>query len=810
MASVKKHSPTFVLLRFLLVVSVCLILVLGGTFYWSQKQLESLGIKNIQLQLGNPLSGEAFFRSIHGLYEGYDQGSVTQTAKFSLENIDLTLFFNRDNQSLDFKIRCQNADIHLELLPVASESDLLDYLIEPIQNYLINLPLYSVNLEKFNLNLHDPSLSFPLQGMKGNATLQEGQLNSSGQILFNEEHALSYQIKTYSLAGVQISLTNELPDKLFQLDADMSVEDNSTIKMAFDSHPEVIREYLQLFQLNDFPWFHNLKTLEGALSITGEINLPSEFKGTLNQWKYLPTLKAEASTKVAFSYHDLPLKQGDMDLVQTLMLSNGLINTTFQPQSRLKLSAELPNATHDDIFLLESLESTDAGNKPVEVTVSLDNPFNVSLDPQDTINIQYQEPFKVLTHSPSANRTIQLTFTNGQWQHSQELLGNTEFEMKLKRFKELPIDFLAGDVRVSQTDEQYTVNSSVGLKNQPEIATINAIYDTTHHHLNVVSNLTVQQIPSDSAFQDIIHFYAPGIAADQHSNLKLDFEYTLDQLNTDSPKSIWKAEGSAQIPWLSYEDYHQQNMDLVFSGTGNLNQFGSQFTLLSDSIFVGVPINHFQAEAEMLGNLQQGTFEAPIKNLQFSVFKGAVFLKEQTTLYYDTVDPNQQEYPELKNALLQMQAQKLDLSAILETLQNQEIKGTGQLSGTIPIQIDSSGNIQVTDGNLSSIEPGGMIQYQDKKYATMGETNSNLKLLFDSLDNFHYNELKALISYQHNGQTDIHLNLNGRNPDASKGFPLDLNVNLELNLLKHLESLRLASEEFSQEVGGKIQDKQRR
>lgn len=814
MTSVKKHYPLLTLLRFLVVVIICVAVISGLIVYWAHQQIQSLGIESVQIELGNPMEGEPFFRSIEGVYVDYDQGAIAQSAQFALQNIDLKLSYS-DKGKLGLKVRSTNADIHLHVPPSESESELVDYIIDPIQSYLIPLPVDSIKIDKFTFKLDDPSLNLPLEQIEGTATVEQNQLTSRGQMAFTSDQFLNYKLKTDNLAKANIALTNENTDTPFELDADVDIQDTTALQFTLSSHPEAIKEYALLFQFIDTSSTTQIHTLGGKISFKGHVEFPSLFKGSEEQWTNQLTLKGEAHSQLQVSLNEtkdkqaVELKQVTLNVIQTLEMKNGVITSLFQPDTQLDLSASIDSELHDSIFMVDESNKEQEKSKVVQIKTSLAAPVNVQYDSQGTINIQYPQTIHCFSQSTSINRTLELSLLKGHWQFSHEMLGETEFQLQLNQFNQLPVDYFAGEIKVNQIDEQYMINSAWGLKNQPQLATINAVYNHAQQHLNLVSNLTIDHIGSKSPIKKIIGFYAPGLGVDKNSNLTLDAEFTLKQIDSDNPNIAWKVVGNAQFPSLTYEDYHQENMDLVLSGKGNLNQFDSNFTLLSDSIFVGVPINHFQMEAVLLGDLERHTLEAPIKNLQFSVFKGAVFLKEQATLYYDLPRPDTSPPSEIKTSILEMQANKLDLSAILDTMQNPDIKGSGQLSGTIPIQVDSSGNIQVADGNLTSIAPGGIIQYRDSRYTAMAQTNSNMKLLFDSLDNFHYNELQALIDYQHSGQTNIHLRLNGRNPDESKGLPIDLNVNLELNLLKHLESLRLASEEFSQDVGGKIQDKQR-
>src|SRR5690606_27443725 len=97
-------------------------------------------------------------------------------------------------------------------------------------------------------------------------------------------------------------------------------------------------------------------------------------------------------------------------------------------------------------------------------------------------------------------------------------------------------------------------------------------------------------------------------------------------------------------------------------------------------------------------------------------------------------------------------------------------------------------------GNLFARDPGGVIRYQSPAADALGQSDQSVGLAMQILENFHYNQLQTGVLYQPDGQLDLALQFQGKNPDFFGGQATHLNVNLEYNLLDVLGSLRVTQD----------------
>ena len=141
---------------------------------------------------------------------------------------------------------------------------------------------------------------------------------------------------------------------------------------------------------------------------------------------------------------------------------------------------------------------------------------------------------------------------------------------------------------------------------------------------------------------------------------------------------------------------------------------------------------------------------------------------------------------------LVMQLQQIDLASLLQQHPSNDLSGNGKLSGTVPLTISSKG-VSISDGSIAAEAPGGRLQYRSASTSAIANTNKNMKLVFDALDNFHYTVLSSNISYNTSGKLILDLKLHGSNPAMQQGRAINLNVNLEEDLPALITSLQLTN-----------------
>jgi hypothetical protein len=148
--------------------------------------------------------------------------------------------------------------------------------------------------------------------------------------------------------------------------------------------------------------------------------------------------------------------------------------------------------------------------------------------------------------------------------------------------------------------------------------------------------------------------------------------------------------------------------------------------------------------------------------------------------------------------------QDWDLAKILSVEPHQGVQGTGILNGSLPISMTTAG-VTVKDGTMVAMPPGGIIRYASTMDSSKGisETNTQLHLVTQALNNFHYTLLRVGVDYAESGMLLLSARLEGRNPDLKKVPPINFNLTVQEHIPTLLKSLRLV-EEIEKSVEGKF------
>ena len=143
----------------------------------------------------------------------------------------------------------------------------------------------------------------------------------------------------------------------------------------------------------------------------------------------------------------------------------------------------------------------------------------------------------------------------------------------------------------------------------------------------------------------------------------------------------------------------------------------------------------------------------------------------------------------------------MQLNKLLELAGYDAVKGTGTISGLLPLNVTQEG-ITMTRGMLAAKAPGGVFSYHSE--ITAG-TNPAMVQVIEALKNYHYSIFQVEADYLENGDLELAMVLRGRNPDLQQGRPIHLNLNVTDNiptLLKSLQSGRVIADKVSRKVGG--------
>jgi hypothetical protein len=142
----------------------------------------------------------------------------------------------------------------------------------------------------------------------------------------------------------------------------------------------------------------------------------------------------------------------------------------------------------------------------------------------------------------------------------------------------------------------------------------------------------------------------------------------------------------------------------------------------------------------------------------------------------------------------------VDLAKIVALHNTKGLEATGTVAGQLPLKLSREG-ISIDEGELHSINQGGIIRYQPPGGASAGSGLSAYAL--KALEEFRYEQFSARIGYQPEGTLIARLRLEGKSPRLETDRPVHLNINTEQNLLSLLKSIRYSqgvSPELEQEV----------
>jgi hypothetical protein len=148
-----------------------------------------------------------------------------------------------------------------------------------------------------------------------------------------------------------------------------------------------------------------------------------------------------------------------------------------------------------------------------------------------------------------------------------------------------------------------------------------------------------------------------------------------------------------------------------------------------------------------------------------------------------------------------IEAEDIDLAAIVATQQLEGIEITGRVDGTIPIAINEQG-IVIEHGAFFSDVRAGIIRYNPAGGTEQLSQNPLTGIALDALRDFRYSHLSADVDFKPDGTLTVNLKLKGTSPELDTKRPVHLNINTEQNLLSLLKSLR-----YAESVGASIDQK---
>lgn len=241
----------------------------------------------------------------------------------------------------------------------------------------------------------------------------------------------------------------------------------------------------------------------------------------------------------------------------------------------------------------------------------------------------------------------------------------------------------------------------------------------------------------------------------------------------------WHAVKQGGVVW---NKTRAQGIDLdasaSWNGTGRYTETG---LLNVGQVLSGVRIDTLKTRYG-LSRAPNGTISVGLSDTQANLLGGTVKLKPFNTAL-DTLDVK-----------TEVSVERMDVAEILALERQKGLSGRGTLSGQFPLEYSAAG-VEVKDGELDALAPGGYIRYQpDAAIAAYAVTNPGLSMALGALENFEYDTLSVKLNYHTDGTALLATRLKGKNPDWNKGHPVDFTVNVEENIPDLLRTLQFADE----------------
>jgi hypothetical protein len=130
----------------------------------------------------------------------------------------------------------------------------------------------------------------------------------------------------------------------------------------------------------------------------------------------------------------------------------------------------------------------------------------------------------------------------------------------------------------------------------------------------------------------------------------------------------------------------------------------------------------------------------------------------------------------------------IDLGTFFNLIQIDGLTGSGHLDGEIPVRLEDN-QVMIRKGRLAATAPG-VLRFQSAKasqlLATAGE---EMNLLLQAVQDFHYTELSLDLDKSATHGLIAKLSLLGNNPAVKDGQVFRLNINLESDIDKILQTI---------------------
>lgn len=165
-----------------------------------------------------------------------------------------------------------------------------------------------------------------------------------------------------------------------------------------------------------------------------------------------------------------------------------------------------------------------------------------------------------------------------------------------------------------------------------------------------------------------------------------------------------------------------------------------------------------------------------IEQAQFSVLDGLV------SMVPTIIDPATARADTL------IRISNIDLETFFSLIKVNGLTGTGRLDGQIPLTLESN-QVAITNSHLAAKAPGVLRFKSEKATQLLASSGKEMNLLLQAMQDFHYTELSLDLDKSATHDLVAKLSLLGNNPQVKEGQAFRLNIKLETDIEKILQTI---------------------
>lgn len=190
-------------------------------------------------------------------------------------------------------------------------------------------------------------------------------------------------------------------------------------------------------------------------------------------------------------------------------------------------------------------------------------------------------------------------------------------------------------------------------------------------------------------------------------------------------------------------------------------------------IDAGVPLENLLVSYHIVGTSPP---RIAIEQAQFSVLEGTI------AVVPTVIDPAATRSDTL------IRISNIDLETLFNVIKVDGLTGSGHLDGQIPLTL-AENQVTITNGHLAAQAPGILRFKSAKASKMMASAGKEMNLLLQAAQDFHYTELSLDLDKSVTHDLVAKLSLLGNNPKVKDGQAFRLNIKLETDIDKILQTI---------------------